>query len=256
MPVELSIIPCLSDNYAYILHDPGTDTTCVVDVPDAAPIMSALNSLGYKLNHILLTHHHDDHIAGVQAVASATGAKVIGAGADAHRLPSLDVAVGAGDTIKIGTEEVEVLEVPGHTVGHIAYVFPQSYLLFSGDSLMSWGCGRLFEGSPTQMFGALERLAQLPDEMLICSGHEYTEANGKFALHLEPDNRACRMRMRDTLDRRAQKQPTVPSTLALEKTTNPFMRSRDPGLKAALGLPGDAAPLEVFTAARAAKDNF
>lgn len=255
MPLDLLLVPCLADNYAYLLHDPATDTTTVVDVPEAGPVLRALDRQGWKLSHILLTHHHHDHIDGVQVLAAATGARVIGAAADAHRLPPLTEAVGPGALLHIGMESVEVLDAPGHTIGHVAYHFPQSRLLFSGDSLMSWGCGRLFEGTPAQMFDTLARLAALPGDTQVCSGHEYTEANGRFALSLEPDNPALQDRMAQVRARRALGEATVPVPLALERATNPFLRAADPGLRRALRMEG-ATDLAVFTETRARKDRF
>jgi len=256
MTLELIIVPCLADNYAYILHEIETETTSVVDVPEAAPILQVLTARGLKLRHILLTHHHNDHIAGVETLAQATGARVIGAASDANRLPPLDVAVRPGQSFPLGVEQYEVMAADGHTIGHIAYYLPKAGLLFSGDSLMSWGCGRLFEGSPAQMFDTLDRMAGLPGDTLVCSGHEYTEANGRFALSLEPDNTALLKRMQDVRATRADGRPTVPAKLSLERETNPFLRSRDPELRAALGLADDASPLAVFTEARTRKDRF
>ncbi|TMV91042.1 hydroxyacylglutathione hydrolase [Thioclava sp. BHET1] len=256
MTVDLLIVPCLSDNYAYIVHEAATDTTTVIDVPEAAPILQALNERGLKANLILLTHHHSDHIDGAAALAAATGAKLIGGARDAHRLPQLDQAVSPGETLPIGMEHVGVLDAPGHTVGHIAFYFPEAGLLFSGDSLMSWGCGRLFEGSPAQMHETLQQFCDLPDETLICSGHEYTEANGRFALSLEPDNPELLARMEEVREARARMRPTVPIELAREKRTNPFLRGDDPALRAALDLPEGASALEVFTEARMRKDRF
>ena len=239
MAVELLIIPCLADNYAYVVHDAATNTTSIVDVPEAAPVLSALVERGWKLHNILITHHHNDHIDGVKALAAATGAKVIGARADAHRLPPLDQEVHGGETLLLGLEEVEVIDVPGHTVGHIAYYFPDSGLLFSGDSLMSWGCGRLFEGSPAQMFDSLSRLAQLPGDTLICSGHEYTEANGRFALSLEPENPALLARMEEVRALLAQGRPTVP---ALEATEAQLAKFPAPAADKAAPAPAEPAP--------------
>lgn len=255
MPLDLVTIPCRADNYAYIVHDAATDTTTVVDVPDAVPVLRALDARGWKLSHILLTHHHNDHIDGVAALAAATGARVIGAAADAHRLPPLTEAVAPGDTLHIGMESVAVIDAPGHTLGHVAYHFPDAGLLFTGDSLMAWGCGRLFEGTPAQMHDTLTRLAALPGDTLVCSGHEYTEANGRFALSLEPDHPALCARMDQVRAARAAGHPTVPVPLALECATNPFLRAADPALARALGMDG-ADPLAVFTEARARKDRF
>lgn len=256
MPLELVILPCLADNYTYLLHEAATGTTSVIDVPEAAPVLAALDARGWKLNHILITHHHNDHIDGVEALAGATGARVIGAAADAHRLPPLTETVRPGQVLPIGVEQVEVLDAPGHTIGHIAYYFEAAGLLFSGDSLMSWGCGRLFEGAPAQMLATLGRFAALPGETLVCSGHEYTEANGRFALSLEPEHPALRARMAEVRAARAEGRPTVPASLALERATNPFLRSADPALRAALGLPPEASALATFTEARARKDRF
>ncbi|MBC7144823.1 MAG: hydroxyacylglutathione hydrolase [Thioclava marina] len=256
MAVELLIVPCLADNYAYVVHEAATDTTTVIDVPEAPPVLKALTERGWKANLILITHHHADHIDGVKALSAATGAKVIGAAADAHRLPPLDQEVAPGEKLAIGMEHVEVMPADGHTVGHVAYYFPEAGLLFSGDSLMSWGCGRLFEGSAAQMFDTLTRFSELPDETLVCSGHEYTEANGRFALSLEPDNPNLLARMEEVRATRAQMRPTLPVELGLEKATNPFLRGADSRLRAALGLPADATPLAVFTEARARKDRF
>lgn len=256
MTIELLIIPCLADNYAYLWHDAAIDTTVAVDVPEAAPLMRVLAERDWRLNHILITHHHNDHIAGVEALAQATGARVIGASADAHRLPKLDLAVHPGQVVPLGTEEVEVLAADGHTVGHVAYHLPRAGLLFSGDSLMSWGCGRLFEGSPAQMHATLNGFAALPGETLVCSGHEYTEANGRFALSLEPDNKPLKARMAQVQAARAEGRPTVPVRLDEEIATNPFLRGADPKLRKALGLPSAASPLAVFTEARARKDRF
>ncbi|KEO61456.1 hydroxyacylglutathione hydrolase [Thioclava indica] len=256
MSVELLIIPCLADNYAYIVHEAATDTTTVIDVPEAPPVLKALTERGWKANLILLTHHHSDHIDGAQTLAAATGAKILGAAADAHRLPRLAQALHPGETIPIGMEKVEVMDAPGHTVGHLAYYFPEAGLLFSGDSLMSWGCGRLFEGSAAQMFETLQRFCELPDETLVCSGHEYTEANGRFALSLEPENPNLLARMAEVRETRAQMRPTLPVELGLEKVTNPFLRGDDPKLRAALGLPANGTALEAFTEARARKDRF
>ena len=254
-PVELLTVPCLADNYAYLIHDPATETVTLIDAPEAAPILAALYERGWKLSHILITHHHHDHIDGVAMLEAATGARVIGAQADAHRLPHMTETVVAGEALHVGMQEVIIYDVPGHTRGHIAYYFKAAGLLFSGDSLMSWGCGRLFEGTPAEMFGALAQFADLPEETLICSGHEYTETNGRFALSLEPDHPGLRARMARVQALRAQGLPTVPVTLAEERATNPYLRAADPDLARAIGKDG-ASPLEVFTELRARKDRF
>ncbi|PIE13434.1 MAG: hydroxyacylglutathione hydrolase [Rhodobacterales bacterium] len=256
MALELVTLPALSDNYCFLLHCAETGDTAVVDVPDAAPINAALAERGWTLTHVLLTHHHYDHIDGLEALRPRwPDARVVGAAADAHRLPPLDIAVAEGDRVTVGRETAAVLEVPGHTVGHIAFHFPESGYAFTGDSLMALGCGRLFEGTPAQMFDSLSRLAALPADTLICSGHEYTAANGAFAISVEPGNAALVARNAETARLRADKAFTVPSSLQLELDTNPFLRSTSPEIRASVGLP-NGAPVEVFTAVRAAKDRF
>lgn len=255
MALELVTIPCRTDNYAYLVHDAASGQTAVIDAPDAAPILAALQSRGWQLSDILITHHHDDHIAGVERLRAATGAMVLGAAADAHRLPPLDYALTEAASFAIGTEKVRVIDVPGHTVGHIAFHFPDSRLAFTADSLMSGGCGRLFEGTPGQMWQSLQKLAALSPDTLICSGHEYTSSNLRFAATLEPGNAALMSRIERVAAARAADQPTVPVDLQTELDTNPFLRARLPALKAAVGLP-DADDAIVFAEIRARKDRF
>ena len=248
---SLVTVPCLKDNYAFLFRAGGR-TVCV-DVPEAAPIRQALAERGWTLTDILLTHHHDDHIAGVADLVEAHGAKVWGADADAHRLPPLDHAVAPGDEVVIGPETARVWDVSGHTMGHVAYVFDD--VAFTGDSLMAAGCGRLFEGDAATMHASLSRFDDLPDETLIASGHEYTANNLAFALSLEPDNPALTSRMSETEAARERGEATVPSALGLERHTNPFLRVRDPALKAATGTTGQS-DSDTFAAARHAKDAF
>jgi len=253
MPLELVTIPCLRDNYAFLARDPETGAIACVDVPEAAPILAALRDRGWQLTDILLTHHHPDHIDGVADLVAATGAKVTGAAADAHRLPPLDHAVQPGDRVKIGAQEGTVIDVSGHTVGHVAFAFEG--LAFTGDSLMALGCGRLFEGTAPMMWASLSRLAALPPDTLICSGHEYTEANARFALTIEPGNPRLVQRAQAVRAARSVGRPTVPSTLAEELATNPFLRASQPEIKALLGLT-QATDAEVFAEIRARKDRF
>jgi len=256
MPLEILTVPCLTDNYAFLLHDPDTGSVALVDAPEVAPIEAELDARGWRLDEILITHHHDDHIAGVEELrALYPGVRVTGAEADAHRLPPLDRAVGAGDAVTVGAEAGTVIEVPGHTVGHVAYHFPASALLFSGDSLMAMGCGRLFEGTAAQMWASLRRLAALPGDTLIGSGHEYTAGNAAFAAVIEPDNPALTARRARIDADRARGLPTVPSRLSEELATNPFLRAGVPAVKAALGM-DDASDAEVFAELRRRKDVF
>ncbi len=255
MPLELVTIPCLADNYAFLIHDAETGQTAVIDVPEAAPISAELTARGWKLSHVLLTHHHWDHVDGLTELLSAHPAQVIGAEADAHRLPPLDVSVADGDTFRIGGETCKVLDVSGHTLGHVAFHFPVSKLVFTADSLMALGCGRLFEGSPEQMFASLSKLAALPADTTVCSGHEYTASNGKFALTVDPENPALAARVQDIAKARAEGRPTVPSLLSVELATNPFLRGHTESVQKAVDMIG-ADPAKVFAEVRRRKDNF
>lgn len=255
MPLQIVTVPCLKDNYAFLAHDAATGATAVIDVPEAAPILNALAARQWRASHILITHHHSDHIDGVEALAAATGARVIGAAADAHRLPPLDEQVVPGDVIRVGMAEGDVIDVPGHTVGHVAFYFPASKVVFTADSLMAAGCGRLFEGTPGQMWDSLSRLMALPPDTVVCSGHEYTTSNIKFALTIEPDNAALIARSKATDAARAAGIATVPSLLSLELATNPFLRAGLASVKAGIGMP-DATDAASFTEIRARKDKF
>lgn len=255
MALELVTIPCLQDNYAYLLHDPATRQTAVVDVPEVAPILKELLRREWLLTSIFLTHHHDDHIQGVNELRTTTGARVWGADADRHRLPRLDWSLWEGDEVQVGRARGTVIDVPGHTRGHVAFHFPASGIAFTGDSLMSGGCGRLFEGTPAEMWSSLGKLAALPPETLICSGHEYTTSNLRFAATIEPDNPALAARIAAVAAARAAGRPTVPVPLAEELATNPMLRAALPAVKAAIGLP-DASDTEAFAEIRARKDRF
>jgi hydroxyacylglutathione hydrolase len=255
MTLEIETIPCLADNYAFLAHDRKTGATALFDAPEAWPIQRELEKHNWQLTHIFLTHHHADHIDGVAELVAAFHPEVIGAERDAHRLPPLDTAVKPGETYDMWGREVRVFDAAGHTSGHVAYYLPKAGAVFTGDSLMALGCGRLFEGTPTQMWATLSRIADLPDDTMVCSGHEYTAANARFALTIEPDNPALIKRAAQTERARAIGVPTVPSALALEKATNPFLRAGDPVVKAGLGMSG-APDVEVFAHIRAAKDKF
>jgi hydroxyacylglutathione hydrolase len=255
MPLEIVTIPCLKDNYAFLAHDRASGETALIDVPEAAPIAAALVQRGWRLSHVLLTHHHWDHVDGLAALLADHPAKVIGAAADADRLPKLDMAVSEGDRITIGSEQGKVIDVSGHTMNHLAFHFPDSAVVFTADSLMAMGCGRLFEGTPAQMFASLAKLSALPPETLVCSGHEYTASNAKFALTIEPENAALISRVEKIETARAQGRPTVPSLLSTERATNPFLRSDSPETQANLGLIG-ADPVQVFAEIRRRKDSF
>lgn len=255
MPLELVTIPARQDNYTFLLHDPDSGATAVIDVPDAKPISEELKTRGWTLSEIWLTHHHGDHTEGVPELLAEHPAQVTGARADIHRLPPLDRAVSDGDSFEFAGETVNVLDVSGHTVGHIALHLPGSQIVFTADSLMALGCGRVFEGTPQQMWDSLSKLAALPRDTTVCSGHEYTQANGRFAMTIEPDNPALISRIEDIALKRDAGQPTVPSKLGLELDTNPFLRAAEPGIRERLNMQ-NAEDWEVFAEIRARKDRF
>jgi len=247
-------IPVLKDNYVYLLHEPETQATAAVDPSVAAPVAAALAREGWRLTHILNTHHHNDHTGGNLELKAASSCIIVGPRADRDRIPGIDVAVGDGDTYKLGTEEARVYDVPGHTRGHIAYWFGGSRALFCGDTLFLLGCGRLFEGTPAQMWQSLSKLKALPPETRVFCAHEYTQSNARFALTVEPDNRALVARAQRIDALRAEGKSTVPASLGEELATNPFLRADLPALQAEAGAPGDA--VATFAAIRRRKDNF
>jgi hydroxyacylglutathione hydrolase len=227
MTVTASPVPILKDNYAWLLRDSSTGATAIVDPADAEPIIEAIEQAGGRLDAILLTHHHADHIAGVDEVRARFNCPVVGAVADRHRLPKLDEAVREGDTVRLGDATARVIETPGHTRGQINFFFPDGDILLSGDTLFSLGCGRLIEGTAEEMFTSLRKLAALPPDTQICCGHEYTESNARFALAVDPDNAALHEFVGKVEQLRAAGQPSVPSTLADELKANPFLTAPD-----------------------------
>ena len=253
LPLTLVTVPCLQDNYAFLLHDEATGETALVDAPEAAPIRAELDRRGWRLGQILITHHHGDHVDGVAELRE--GARVIGNAADRHRLPALDHEVRPGDALEVCGERVEVIDTPGHTVGHVSFHFPRSALAFTADTLMALGCGRLFEGTAAQMWDSLLKLRALPPDTTICSGHEYTMGNARFALSVDGGNHALLARAEGVTRARERGEPTVPSKLSDEIATNPFLRADDPVLKSAMGM-ADRPDAEVFGAIRSAKDSF
>jgi hydroxyacylglutathione hydrolase len=234
-------IPVLSDNYVWLAHDPQSGETAVIDPAVAEPVLAEARRRGWNISQIWNTHWHPDHIGGNEAIKAATGAFVTGPAAEAARIPTLDRLVREGDRVKLGSIEAEVLEVPAHTAGHIAYHLPTERVLFVGDTMFAMGCGRLFEGTAGQMYANLKRLAALPGDTKVYCAHEYTASNGRFALTVEPDNRALVRRMAEVEAARASGEATVPTTIALERATNPFVR---------------AASVEQFARRRQGKDNF
>jgi hydroxyacylglutathione hydrolase len=255
MPLELVTLPALSDNYTYLLHDSDSGATACIDVPDAKPILDELAKRNWSLTEIWLTHHHHDHVGGVDDLLKVFDAKVTGATADRHRLPPLNREVTDDDRFEFGGEVIDVLDVSGHTIGHVAFVAAASGYAFTADSLMALGCGRLFEGTAAQMWGSLQKLAALDPETLICSGHEYTQANARFAITVDPENADLKARIDRINSKRDSNEPTVPSKLSDEAATNPFLRAADPAIQAHLDMIG-AEPVDVFAEIRARKDRF
>jgi len=253
--IEVRLISALSDNYAYLLRDEATNTTGVVDPSEANPVLKALGDTGWNLDYILNTHHHWDHTGGNLEVKQATGCKVVGSKIDRDRIPGIDIALGEGDCFTLGAAEAKIFDIPGHTRGHICFWFPESEALFSGDTLFTIGCGRVFEGTYEQMWNSLDKLRQLPDETKVYCGHEYTLKNTEFALTLEPNNSVLQAHYQEVQALRTRGQPTVPSTLAEEKACNPFLRPESKEIRSTLGL-AKATLVDVFAAVRERKDHF
>ena len=225
--IIITPVPNLQDNYAWLLRDSATGATAIVDPAEPEPVAAAIDANGGRLDLILLTHHHGDHIAGTDAIRARYGARVVGARADIHRLPRLDTAVGEGDSVALGQSVGQVFDTPGHTRGQVAYYFPDGGVLICGDTLFSLGCGRLLEGTPAEMFASLRRFAALPPETLVCCGHEYTENNARFALDADPGNAALQAYVAKVKALRGEKKPSVPSRLGDELAANPFLRAAD-----------------------------
>ncbi len=253
--LEIHMFPCLTDNYGYLLHDARSGVTAAVDTPDAEEIASQLDAKGWRLTHILNTHHHADHAGGNLELKRRTGCTIIGPRADAARIPGLDVGVGEGDVVELGPHRARVLDTPGHTRGHIAYWFAEARAAFVGDTLFALGCGRLFEGTPQQMWSSLSKILSWPDDTRIYCAHEYTQSNARFALTVEPQNPQLKERAAQVARLRASGMPTVPSTLGEERATNPFLRPQSADLRATIGL-NHAPDVDVFAKTRALKDAF
>ncbi|MGQ3676418.1 hydroxyacylglutathione hydrolase [Xanthobacter sp. TB0139] len=255
MPAIVRLVPCLSDNYAVLLHDDTSGVTAIIDAPEAAPIIAAAEAEGWTPSMVLVTHHHADHVQAIPELKARYDLTIVGPKAEGASIPDLDIAVSDGDEVKVGALVAQVLSVPGHTAGHAVYLFASEQLLFAGDTLFSLGCGRPFECPPAVLWHSLERLRKLPDDVRLYCGHEYTQANARFALSVDPGNDMLKTMAQAIDARRAAAEPTLPSLLGLEKQTNPFLRADDAALAARLGLAGAAAE-EVFAELRARKNNF
>jgi hydroxyacylglutathione hydrolase len=247
---------CLEDNFGLLLRDEAVGAVATVDAPDGAAIAAELERLGWVLTDILLTHHHLDHVQGVPLLKSRfPGARVVGAKKDASRLPPLDLQVEDGDIVAVGASKARVIAAPGHTSGHILYYFEEDRVVFVGDTLFSLGCGRVFEGTMATMWGTLRKIASLPKETRVYCGHEYTLSNGKFAAVVDPTNARLRQRISEVEELRRAGRPTLPTTIGLERATNPFLRTDDSEVRKAIGM-SDADAAEVFGAMRERKNRF
>ncbi len=255
MAIVIEQVACLDDNYGFLLHDTDSGATATIDTPEVEPLNAALNKHGWKLTHILNTHHHFDHAGGNEALKAQWSCEVVGAASDIERIPGIDKQVVEGDEFRLGNTLVRVFEVPGHTSGHIAYHLPEESVVFVGDTLFALGCGRLFEGTPEQMWHSLSKLMALPDDTAVYCAHEYTQANAAFALSVESDNPALVERAEQIAAMRAQNIATVPTTIGLERATNPFVRVDSASLRANLNLV-NADAVSVFAETRRRKDHF
>ncbi len=253
--LQIHQIPCLQDNYGYLIQDPDTGVTASIDTPDPAAIEQALAERGWQLDYILNTHHHADHAGGNLALKAKTGCLIVGSRSDAARIPGIDILVGEGDEFALGSHRARIFATSGHTIGHICYVFDDDHAAFVGDTLFSMGCGRLFEGTPAQMWESLQKLMALPDDVRVYCAHEYTQSNGRFAVTMEPRNAALAARVAEVAALRAANQPTVPSTIGIEKATNPFLRPASPELRQTLDM-ATALDVDVLGETRRRKDRF
>ncbi|MFS2155064.1 hydroxyacylglutathione hydrolase [Rhizobium sp. Rhizsp42] len=254
-PLDLDVFLCRTDNFGVLVHDPETGLTASIDAPDAGAVIAAANRRGWTISHIFTTHHHTDHVEGNLALKEKYGCEIIGPINEAVAIPGLDMTMSDDDTFLFGEHPVRVIETPGHTAGHICYHFTDDKLLFAADTLFALGCGRLFERPPADMWHSLQKLAVLPDETAIYFGHEYTLSNARFALTIDPDNERLKARAAEIEALRAEGRFTIPTTLALEKETNPFLRVGDPAIRRNL-LMETKTNEEVFAEIRKRKDNF
>lgn len=253
--LEIRQFPCLSDNYGFLVHDPDSGGTVAIDTPDAAAYQAAAKEAGWTITQIWNTHHHFDHAGGNVALKKATGAQVIAPEYDSHRIDAVDRWVRDGDSVTLGNYQADVIYTPGHTMGHVVYHFASEKIAFVGDTLFALGCGRLFEGTPADMWNSLLKLRAWPDETILYCAHEYTQTNAAFALSVDAGNDALKAYANEVTEKRADGHPTVPTRLGKEKAANPFLRGDAADLAAAMGM-GKADPVEVFAEVRARKDRF
>ena len=252
--IDVHQFPCLNDNYGFLVHDRESGATAAIDTPDGTKYLQEADRLGWKITEIWNTHWHPDHAGGNLTIKDATNCRIYGPAGEAEKIPGIDVPLRGGDTAKLGERTAKIIDVPGHTLGHIAYHMGEANLAFVGDALFALGCGRVFEGDPGMMWSSLSRLKALPPETTIYCAHEYTAANAKFALTVDPENAALAAYAREVDMKRQRGDWTVPTTIAREIEANPFLRADNPALQAAMGHPGD--PVSTFAEIRSRKDSF
>jgi hydroxyacylglutathione hydrolase len=255
MPAQIYLFPCLTDNFGVLIHDTQSGATAAIDAPEAAAVEAALKKTGWRLTDILVTHHHGDHTAGISELTRHYRCRVVAPRREAQRIAAADETVGEGDPVRVGGLEGRVIDTPGHTAGHISYFFPADKLAFVGDTLFSIGCGRVIEGNAEMMWQSLTKLRDLPDDTRFYCGHEYTEANIRFAKTIEPDNKALAARADEVAKLRAAGKPTIPASIGAEKAENPFLRADVPEVAKAVGLAGSP-PWKVFAEIRERKNRF
>lgn len=255
MALAIEQFTCRSDNFGVLIHDPSSGLTASIDAPEEGPIKAKLAEKGWNLDHIFTTHHHTDHVEANAALKETFNCRITGPSGEAAKIPGIDDKVTESDTIAFGDLSIKVIETPGHTLGHVSYWIPSESIAFVADTLFAMGCGRVFEGTPEMMWGSLEKLLKLPDDTTIYCGHEYTLANARFALSIEPGNAELVKRAEDVEKLRGEGKPTLPTTMAIEKKTNPFLRVNEPAIRAGLNME-NASPAEVFAEIRSRKDNF
>jgi hydroxyacylglutathione hydrolase len=255
MPAQTYLFPCLKDNFGVLLHDPQSGATAAIDAPEAAAVEAALAKTGWKLTDILVTHHHGDHTAGIGELKAHHKCRVVAPRNEAARIAHVDETVGEGDTVQVGSLASRVIETPGHTAGHISYFLPADKLAFVGDTLFSIGCGRVIEGNPEMMWQSLLKLRALPDDTKFYCGHEYTDANIRFAKTVEPNNEALAARAQEVARQLAAGTPTIPATIGAEKAENPFLRADVAEVAQSVGLAGSPA-WKVFAEIRERKNRF
>lgn len=254
--VSVERVPCLKDNYSWIIHDHATGKTAVVDPAEEGPVVAALKDKGWTLSHILNTHHHWDHTGANEILKDMFNVCIVGPKADEDRIPGIDVALGDADEYMLGNVRIVCYDTPGHTRGHITFHLPEVQALFPGDTLFSMGCGRLFEGTPEQMWASLSKLVPLDADTRVYCAHEYTLSNARFAMHVEPNNAALQRRFKEVEEARSKGIPTIPSVMGVELETNPFLRPDSKEIRASLNIPESASNAEAFGVIRRAKDSF